>query len=142
MAVRPLRCLGLAVKEWPDLGQLNKLTNEEEAAASPYLRNPSQFAQIESNLVFLGIAGIKDPARPEAARAIVQCREAGVRVIMITGDSRETAIAIGALIFVCLFVVRCIYLSNHNTPQCIDRVHLSDSHHNPIQPNTRQQAAT
>ncbi len=96
MAVRPLRCLGLAVKEGPDLGQLNKLTNEEEAAASPYLRNPSQFAQIESNLVFLGIAGIKDPARPEAARAIAQCREAGVRVIMITGDSRETAIAIGA----------------------------------------------
>lgn len=95
MAVRPLRCLGLAVKDGADLGQLAKLTNEEEAAASPYLRNPSQFAQIESNLVFLGICGIKDPARPEAARAIVQCREAGVRVIMITGDSRETAIAIG-----------------------------------------------
>ena len=55
-----------------------------------------QFTQIESNLVFLGICGIKDPARPEAARAIHQCREAGVRVIMITGDSRETAIAIGA----------------------------------------------
>ena len=95
MAVRPLRCLGLAVKDGADLGPLAKLTSEEEAAASPYLRNPSQFAQIESNLVFLGIAGIKDPARPEAARAILQCREAGVRVIMITGDSRETAIAIG-----------------------------------------------
>jgi P-type Ca2+ transporter type 2C len=110
MAVRPLRCLGLAVKEGPDLGQLNKLTSEEEAAASPYLRNPSQFAQIESNLVFLGICGIKDPARPEAARAIIQCREAGVRVIMITGDSRETAIAIGACAFSFCLSVCCITL--------------------------------
>jgi Ca2+-transporting ATPase len=98
MAVRPLRCLGLAVKDSGDLGPLNKLASDEAAAASPYLRNPSQFANIESNLVFLGIAGIKDPARPEAARAILQCRQAGIRVIMITGDSRETAVAIGACV--------------------------------------------
>jgi P-type Ca2+ transporter type 2C len=96
MAVRPLRCLGLAVKEGSELGALNRVSNEDEAAT--YLRNPSQFAQIESNLVFLGICGIKDPARPEAARAIQQCRGAGVRVIMITGDSKETAIAIGKII--------------------------------------------
>lgn len=94
MAIRPLRCLGLALKEGGELGALNKLTTEEEAAASPLLRNPSQFGQIESGLTFVGICGIKDPARPEAAKAIVQCREAGVRVIMITGDSKETAVAI------------------------------------------------
>ena len=96
MAVRPLRCLGLAIKDSGDLGPLNRLMNEDAVASSPYLRNPSQFAHIESNLVFLGICGIKDPARPEAAKAIAQCRKAGVRVIMITGDSKETAIAIGA----------------------------------------------
>lgn len=96
MATRPLRCLGLALKEGSDLGPLNRLNDEEGVAASPYMRNPSHFAQIESNLIFMGICGIKDPARPEAAAAILRCREAGVRVIMITGDSKETAIAIGA----------------------------------------------
>jgi Ca2+-transporting ATPase len=94
MAVRPLRCLGLAMKEGGELGALNKVSTEEEAASSPLLRNPAQFGQIESGLTLVGICGIKDPARPEAARAILQCREAGVRVIMITGDSRETAVAI------------------------------------------------
>ena len=42
MAVRPLRCLGLAITEGSDLGPLNKLGTEEQAGASPYLRNPSQ----------------------------------------------------------------------------------------------------
>ena len=41
-----------------------------------------------------GIVGIKDPARPEVAASIQACREAGIRVIMITGDARDTAIAI------------------------------------------------
>jgi P-type E1-E2 ATPase len=36
----------------------------------------------------------QDPARPEVAQAIVQCQKAGVRVIVITGDSKETAVAI------------------------------------------------
>jgi P-type Ca2+ transporter type 2C len=36
----------------------------------------------------------QDPARPEVAQAMVQCQKAGVRVIVITGDSKETAVAI------------------------------------------------
>ncbi len=40
------------------------------------------------------MVGIKDPARPEVAQSIEQCTEAGIRVIMITGDARDTAIAI------------------------------------------------
>merc|ERR1711988_1485760 len=95
MAQRPLRCLGLAIKEGSDLGSLNKIQDETQAQKSSLLRNPSQFSNVESNLVFVGITGIKDPARPEAAQSILVCKKAGIRVLMITGDSKETAIAIG-----------------------------------------------
>ena len=45
-------------------------------------------------LIFLGIAGIMDPVRPEVPEAIKACREAGIKVVMITGDHPETAFAI------------------------------------------------
>lgn len=50
---------------------------------------------LEEQLVFLGITGMKDPARPEAAEAVSTFREAGVDTVMITGDHVETAFAIG-----------------------------------------------
>ena len=40
------------------------------------------------------MVGIKDPARPEVAESINKCHDAGIRVIMITGDARDTAVAI------------------------------------------------
>ena len=49
----------------------------------------------EADLVFLGMVGMRDPARPEAARAVADFREAGVKTIMITGDHVDTALAIG-----------------------------------------------
>lgn len=49
----------------------------------------------EENLTFLGMVGMRDPARPEAARAVADFKEAGVRTIMITGDHVDTAFAIG-----------------------------------------------
>jgi P-type Ca2+ transporter type 2C len=52
--------------------------------------------QVENQLVFLGLAGMIDPARPEAQAAIESAREAGIRVIMITGDNPVTAKAIAA----------------------------------------------
>ncbi|TAJ34973.1 MAG: cation-translocating P-type ATPase [Nitrospirae bacterium] len=51
-------------------------------------------ADIERDLIFLGLAAMKDPLRPEALAAVRTCREAGIRTVMITGDHKETAIAI------------------------------------------------
>lgn len=49
---------------------------------------------LEKGLIFIGLTGMIDPVRPEVTDAIVQCKTAGIRPIMITGDHRDTAIAI------------------------------------------------
>ena len=48
----------------------------------------------EDGFTFLGLIGMEDPPRPEVPGAVAVCREAGVRVIMVTGDSAETARAV------------------------------------------------
>ena len=49
---------------------------------------------LEHDLVFLGLAGMIDPIRPEVKAAIAECKTAGIRAVMITGDHRDTAVAI------------------------------------------------
>lgn len=57
---------------------------------------PSTFhaEEIEQRLVFIGLAAMKDPLRPEAKAAVGVCRLAGIRTVMITGDHKDTALAI------------------------------------------------
>jgi magnesium-transporting ATPase (P-type) len=53
--------------------------------------------EVEGNLIFAGMQGMIDPPRPEALEAVKGCREAGIRVAMITGDHAVTASAIGKM---------------------------------------------
>ena len=56
------------------------------------------FSDVEGGLTLLGLVGLMDPPRPEAITAVAECRDAGIRVKMITGDHAGTAAAIGRLI--------------------------------------------
>ncbi len=53
---------------------------------------------IEKDLVFAGMLGLEDPPRPEVPYAVRRCREAGIKIIMITGDAGRTAVAVASKI--------------------------------------------
>jgi len=59
-------------------------------------RVESQDVNPYENLCFLGLVGMVDPPRPGVSEAIAACQQAGIRVVMVTGDQPETARAIGA----------------------------------------------
>ncbi len=62
-----------------------------EADASGHMDDEA----LETGLVFAGLMGLEDPPRPEVAGAVDKCKNAGIRVVMITGDASGTALAIG-----------------------------------------------
>ncbi|PIN78767.1 ATPase, partial [Candidatus Woesearchaeota archaeon CG10_big_fil_rev_8_21_14_0_10_33_12] len=76
MASKALRVLAMAFRELPEKVKYSSET-------------------LEKNLVFVGLTGMIDPPRAEIKDAIKLCRKAGIRVIMLTGDQRTTAKAIG-----------------------------------------------
>ncbi len=65
-------------------------------AFKKYDTAPQSFAPeaLENDLIFIGLTGMIDPARPEVKDAIEECRNAGITPIMITGDHKDTAVAI------------------------------------------------
>ena len=65
------------------------------AAMRTYKEQPSNEPQeLEQDLCYIGLAGMIDPVRPEVVDAIKECKNAGIRPIMITGDHKDTAVAI------------------------------------------------
>ncbi|TQI66512.1 cation-translocating P-type ATPase [Clostridium sp. KNHs216] len=66
------------------------------AAFRKYDGMPDSFepSDLENGLTLIGLTGMIDPIRPEVVDAIQECREAGIRPVMITGDHRDTAVAI------------------------------------------------
>lgn len=88
MSSKALRCLGLAYKE--NLGEFSDYDGEKHPAQTKLLE-PANYSDIESNLIFVGLVGLRDPPREEVHKAIEDCRGAGIRVMVITGDNKATA---------------------------------------------------
>jgi Ca2+-transporting ATPase len=76
-ADKALRVLGVAYKNYDEVP--NSFDSEK----------------LENNLIFIGFVGMIDPCRPEVYKAIKECKSAGIRTVMITGDHIDTAVAIG-----------------------------------------------
>lgn len=79
MSSRALRCIAAAYKE----------------------ENLSKGDSLEQNLIFIGVAGSIDPPREEARDAVLKCKLAGIKPIMITGDHQNTALAIAKSLNIC-----------------------------------------
>ncbi|KAK2195575.1 bifunctional Cation-transporting P-type ATPase [Babesia duncani] len=92
MATDSLRTLGLAYR--PNAQSDVDLYKVKSLDLNMCEGSPAFFGDIEQDLIFLGLCGIIDPPRPNVRDAILSCKSAGIRVIMITGDNKLTADAI------------------------------------------------
>lgn len=103
----PERLLAKATKyigadglEYPiDMQSINRCIDEladkaMRVLAFGYSKSPLVNDSINSDIVVIGFVGIRDDTRPEAKEAIAEVQQAGIQVVMITGDRKETAVAI------------------------------------------------
>jgi len=70
------------------------LASIDDVSSNPLLKSAKttdEYAQIEQNMTLIGLVAMLDPPRPEVAHSIRKCREAGIRVVVITGDNQNTA---------------------------------------------------
>lgn len=89
MAAQGLRTLAIAYKS--DIGILKGYENNAKHPAHDILADPKRYQELETDPILVGLVGLRDPPRPEVKAAIRKCQEAGISVIMITGDIKETA---------------------------------------------------
>jgi P-type E1-E2 ATPase len=93
-------CVGIDAAHWHERAEvlahrgLRVLALAERQQTGDRLEASS----LEAGLTFLGLVGLIDPPRPEAIAAVAECRSAGIRVKMITGDHAGTAGAIATQI--------------------------------------------
>jgi len=83
-----LRCLAVA-----EIEKAGALSGIDEANKQDLLGDLTKYSSYEQGATFLGVVCIRDPPR-DCLQAILDCKTAGIRVIMITGDAKETAVAI------------------------------------------------
>jgi calcium-translocating P-type ATPase len=87
-----------------DLAYKQTITEAQEAMAEKGLRvlafamgkpaSADRADSLEQDMTFLGLVGLEDPPRPEVPEAISKCHNAGIKVVMVTGDHPRTAVAI------------------------------------------------
>jgi Ca2+ transporting ATPase len=89
---------GLLMKEVVDYGnrglRVIAFATADDVASNLLLKRAkttAEYMQIEQNLTLIGLIGMLDPPRPEVPGSIRKCKEAGIRVLVITGDNRNTA---------------------------------------------------
>ena len=103
LASKPLRCLALAMKSTDVLEESLQSYNagsgtsdgeDDSTTTHPLLSDQENYKNIESDLTLVGLVGTKDPPRPAVKDYTQQCSDAGMLVMTISGDAKDTAVAI------------------------------------------------
>ncbi len=97
MAQEGLRVLALAYRPLAaaEVTRLTPQSSKLKAQSSNRTEPPHVGChELEQHLILAGLVGLEDPPRPEVPAAVARCREAGIRVIMVTGDHPHTALAV------------------------------------------------
>ncbi|XP_068167037.1 sarcoplasmic/endoplasmic reticulum calcium ATPase 2 [Antennarius striatus] len=113
-----LRCLALATRDSPPKME------------DMILSDTTKFVEYEADLTFVGCVGMLDPPRQEVAASITLCRQAGIRVIMITGDNKGTAVAI------------CRRIGILNEDDDVEHMAFTGREFDELSPNAQREAVT